>query len=518
MRGVLLLASLVSILAQNGTNNTACTPITRPQLANYTPRAYRESSRVSQLSAYSSESFCTNLVSDYTACKSYMKQLGGMVAGPIVVTVIAMIALLFFLCCRSEKCCGCQLPFRKLWMYKLLLGILLACSFIAIYASFSGSGDFKTGADNLGRAITNVEATAENVNIQLRNGLNGCLVLQNGSSGVSGGHCDTGYAPYDLQIRQYGQDISNQIPGVQDPINNALSQMNFTYRLDEIRSAIVDNSQRNIDRAFYAIIGIYTLALLFGVLGITCSSFMLNAQLCLGTTNVIIAGVFIGIELAFSVGVSDFCDPNPRVTILGLINSSGTSTEALTALQYMMTCVGQNPVQNRSDDILLGMAALQNKTCVGSVNSTSPECMADINSIQTGLGSLFDSTNLFLGTIGSCKFFNEPLILLTDDALCTNMVDGLYAMWTCQMVATIFLILALFVTPCVKARMREEKEGPVADAKRRASSEQRRDSRDPPVVPSSYVAYVPPPTDNAPPPYASVEMEQTQRDKLGDPV
>jgi len=90
MDGVLflILASLVPILAQNGTNGS-CAPIARLQPSNYTPPAYHETSLVARLASYSAEPFCIQLVADYTACEGYVKQVivsvvvlcGGMMCG-----------------------------------------------------------------------------------------------------------------------------------------------------------------------------------------------------------------------------------------------------------------------------------------------------------------------------------------------------------------------------------------------------------------------------------------------------
>jgi len=418
-------------------------------------------------------------------------------------------------------------------MSKLLLGALLLCSFIAIYASFTGSGDFKQGANNLGSAIASVEATVANVNTQLTAALAACTVLQNASTGIQSGDCDIGVPAVDTDVRSKGTDILVQLPNVTGPVGSAQKEINFTGKLDAIRSAIVDNSSRNIDRAFYAIIGIYTLALLFGVIGLICWPMMLNAELCLGSINVIIAGIFIGLELGFSVGVSDFCHPNPRVQILDLFQASGGSAEEVSTLQYMMTCQGYNPVHNRSIDILSGMAALQKKVCVfTNYTAPNPQCRNDTVSADRGLSSLVNSTYLFFNTIASCRFFNEPLVLLTDNAVCTNMVDGLYSMWTCQMVATIFLIMALFVTPCVKEQIREaEEKNPLGQTKKRSSTvAERRDSEEngahaSPPVPEGKHDESPPGYSPEEPSYSpeghssatsEVEMDTVQRDKLGD--
>jgi hypothetical protein len=557
MRLLCLLGFVVYLEAQmNTTNGTGeCAPITAPPEIIYRPPIYTETGRVDQLSGYTSVDFCTKLVSDYASCSAYTNQLIGMVAAPIVLAVLASVFLWFYLCCRSERCCPCGLPFKQLWMVKAFLAGLLLCSFISIYCSFAGSGDFKEGANNLGLAIANVENTVVSTNQQLRDALRGCLVLQGGARGIEAGECNTGNPVVDAQVRGRGTDILAEIPNAQDPINGVLRQLNFTDTLDLIRFSIVDNAERNIDRAFYAIVGIYTLALVFGVLGLSCSVMMLNAQLCLGSINVIIAGIFIGIELGFSVGISDFCHPNPRVQILNLMQASGSTPEALSGVQYMMTCQGFNPIRNKTDDILRGMTKLQQKVCVfAGYNNTNPQCNLDTRNADEGLTQLVESTNLFFNTLASCRFFNEPLVLLTDDAVCTNMVDGLYAMWTSQMVATIFLIIALFVTPCVKERIRLDKEDPSAQAKKRSSTVvERRDSEENPHPPASvaapavyvaapaiYVApvvyapeYVAPPIAaeakyDDPPQYtpvgapgggtSEVEMDTIQRDKIGDPV
>ena len=84
------------------------------------------------------------------------------------------------------------------------------------------------------------------------------------------------------------------------------------------------------------------------------------------------------------------------------------------------------------------------------------DCGEDLDSAGTEMGEATVAFQSMANIALSCQTLNEPITLLTNDAMCTNLVPGLYSMWSTQSICSCLLILVMWITPCVQTKCKND--------------------------------------------------------------
>jgi len=268
----------------------------------------------------------------------------------------------------------------------------------------------------------------------------------------------------------------SEVAGVEDgtaPLGKAASAMNNLVDgiAEQIRSKselMTDTLPENLGMGIMFIVMAYWLLALFGLIA-AMTKCTVDDKLLLIFSSIVLLGfiVFLGFELMFAVSIADFCYAGPATAIEKSADSAGLDATNLQLITYYTRCEGTNPFMNGVTNVTdtldtmndtLATAIEANNVAI-SLTGEAVCQTAGLTSIQGTIGdtkaSITGLTDLF-----SCATITPLFTRAMHQYICEDFVAGLGALWVVQIIATVFLWLALAGFPCATSKF--TKDEPIA--------------------------------------------------------
>lgn len=456
----------------------------------YEPAPYEPTWAIKEASSYTTVPMIT--VDQFSAIG-----LDGMMADPylkqiIFAVIVAAAFLLFFnncvLCCccclRSKNCCDncCEryfvLPCKSPGIAKLVLVVCFGVLFCTAWIGFKGRtditsslGTFKTGittlVENLDLVAKDLEKTAQSTTRMVQ-----------GTNSIAQGACDfTNPDPTNVTKTIIAQQLSvglrdgaQQIVDVANSLDSQVQAVNTDVKsnVQSLKSTADENIEvldatfeAYVDPGLLASVLVFVGTAVFGIIG----AFMCHKTMCCVTCSVgwIIVTVVVilgSVELVLGIFLADLCVPSPLDHISSTFEKAAPADGfGVNAIGYFITCQGANPFENVKKDILNGTDILRNQTCAlettlteavtmgtqyGLTQTDAGKCTEATKDIVGGAAGAITNSLNGVGKAISCKLFNQPIVIILEQGLCSEFSSGIYSLYSSQISGCAFLFVALY--------------------------------------------------------------------------
>lgn len=359
----------------------------------------------------------------------------------LLAVLVVVFKVVHWCCCArfvtgepQQSCC-----YGKFWRGSLLLCLLVTAG--VILGALDGEDMFQRGNTDLQKATDELEAVFHGLDTH------GSELSSQGAQ---------------LSSIATGSDLSTCPVAVQNAIVLAAGQ--FTQQADQTQSYWAGVSghlkdaqdlrrQANItvEALVGVLVGLVLLVCLLGALGALCRK---GGRCCLCLTSVlggllvVPLGGLIGVQLAFSVFLADYCMEPDQATVTAATKVFGDAGDgdALQATRYYVDCAGTNPILSALGKATQQAEYLSNTAPPGPVGAS---CQAGLDALHQVGKDAVTSLNGVQATI-ACPEVNAPYQIAVYEAMCKDLVDGLYTSWSVEAAAACGLALAAVLTTLVR--------------------------------------------------------------------
>jgi len=396
----------------------------------YEPREYKPSQSVENL-----HSFYHHGSDDFDSTdRSYQLSIGGFFGATVVIGFIFLLFVWVINICSCFKCfqrrCLKWCVFsgskgkRGIIAMLLLSAIVITFSYVP-YSSLVDAAEGLGGTmGDLADIFKTMESSADSLMLQRNNYLNSindcaCPAILANDSAVEFG--DASEEMYDM-LEGLGADI------------------------EDTSTLLTEDLVDYLTMGIGAIVAVYWAVAVFGLVAAVTKCVCDDKLFLLFATIALIAfTLFLGLELMFAVSIADFCYANPDSVIIESGGDAGLPSSAMELVTFYITCEGSNPL---SEMLVNATDALE------TISTTIQDPSATLVCDGSGISSLKTEINNSIGYFGdiedalSCDSINPLYTEAMYDYVCGDFIYGLGGLWSVQVVASVFLWLALAGFPC----------------------------------------------------------------------
>lgn len=161
----------------------------------------------------------------------------------------------------------------------------------------------------------------------------------------------------------------------------------------------------------------------------------------LGTLTLIVFTIVVGLEVALTVTIADFCYKDPTESVFTVLGSDNDM------LSYYLTCNGTSPLApsfGEVDDSLVSYSAgvrdVRNRIFVDCNDGPMTSIMVTVNTTRATLDT-FESNS-------GCSLTNPVFTGIAHGIVCDEVVRGLFACFMVHAASALLLFITLMVFPC----------------------------------------------------------------------
>lgn len=355
-------------------------------------------------------------------------------------------------CCRRDAICG---PSFSRCLLLLLMFICVGCTAV----SFQGWLNFSNGVKVVVNSVDNVQMQFETLSLYGEDlSANANTLTSSAAKFV----CDDASNTDDGETKfiQAASMFDRATDKFQDAVGGAIK-----VKLDALKPAFEDQLYLWVTAGLGGVLGLVIIYTFFGFCGVCCkSAILLNLASCLGIITMIVLTLLVAVEVSFSVLLADMCFYGPAsaaVESASLVAGvAGTAPMPTNVALYYTTCdVAGGSVNNPLDAYLNGT-----KTALATLDQlqTSAEAscslewapLSDREALLSDMHMASVQANRTLGKIDDamqCDNLYDQWAVI-ENAMCNELVTGLWQLWAVHAVAAVFLYLALYLTSYVKQK------------------------------------------------------------------
>jgi len=402
--------------------------------------------------------------------QEYLKNIAAISVLSMIMATLVMLVYWIFLCGHNCNCCkricGCCNQ-KGAWggekVARPLLALMFVVTFIIMCTSTSGASHFKNGINEVGDVFGKVADIFQ----EMEAGVQKISVAGKTMTSV-GVLAVKPLAEKGCNDKDAGQLFVNIAKVVNDASDDLQKYNGLSADVRKIQKQITEEGPPMLDAIVLATIVLFVPWALFGLIGVglgskapKMSDCFLNAVAALGLLLMWIIAIMIAIELALGVLLSDFCFNDPLVAMTSLIDQNMDAKTADLATFFLDCADGKgnsfNPIDKDVTQAMLTAEALMTLTKGVAGDSCSNATMQMLYMPVTGAIPMCDAALATVQANLACESINPLFVSLTHDALCTDAVSGLLALFNTHVVAGVFMLFTLHYASFVRPYMNSKK-------------------------------------------------------------
>lgn len=414
--------------------------------------------------------------------KDYLEDLVKLFITSVVIGVVLLVAYFVFLCAHScsccKRCCKCC-SHKKAWggakMSHLILLGMFTITFITILTAAKGSSEFVDGLRGTASILTETagifRGLEENGQTFTATAQTLAVVATNAKKDFSNGGCNSDESGDTLT------SLSDSFKTAADELNKEISNTP-SEDLKKMADDAHDWLDTYLKPAFDAVIALFVVSVVIALIPLILKMAGIKNKKLLSLTSIMfrvahfllvfvlfLMVIILSVEVLMGVALSDFCYTGPLTNLQLVVNDAGSGGGAEDMLNYFMTCTNMpKSVETLYEELAKGKSyansiGLQTR----ALATGNPQQCAEATLLPVyEAGGVADQTGAMFASFAdalSCeKSINPLLTRIAQDEICTSTVDGLYSMWTAQVIASVFLFMTLIFAEFVRPYFHEKKE------------------------------------------------------------
>jgi len=419
---------------------------------------------------------------DSDAGKKYLTNIAGISVMSMIIATLAMLIYWIFLCGHNlnccKRCCGCCNQ-KGAWggekVARPLLAVMFLVTLIIMSTSTSGATHFKNGMAEVGDVFGKVADMFDN----LEGGVNNIVkagkimtevgAITGSESQMYTDESGSGKGCSNLDAGEIFVDLAESVDDSGSSLEDILTDSGSDIR--KMQKQITEDGPPLIDAVVMATVVLFVPWALFGLIGVglgskapRMSDCFLNVVAALGLLLMWIVAILLAVELAVGVLLSDFCFEDPLVAMKSLVDQHMSGTQA-DMMNFYLDCAdgkgnAYNTLLEPIDDAVMTAETLRTLTEGVAGTSCSNVTMQKLYLPDTGALSLVDGAIASVKTTMACETINPLLVSVTHDAICTDVIGGLLALFNTQVVAAVFMLFTLHFASFVRPYMNKKEKKP----------------------------------------------------------
>jgi len=463
-------------------------PVVEPPMGGYTVPKYTSSKAVITFKSYSmmEEGSKWDANPNSEEGKKYLKGVASLSAMSMIFAVLFMLEYWVFLCFHNCGCCKkiCSCCNQKgAWggekVARPMLALMFIVTLIVMCTSLVGRNHFQDGLTDFGHILGNtstifkgLEDAADKFSVAAQKFEDTAKLAQV----VESLPLTTGCQQADPgKLLQEIADAFNESSTTANSFLNGVSE-----DLDEMNKNVSEDGPNILDALVFASIALFFPWCLCGLIGVALGSncprlsdAFLNFVSFLGLIILWLVAIMIAIELAIGVTFADFCNEDPLVAMVNLINEfMGKGEKKTEMMTFYLNCAENkgNAFNPTYEPVLTAQAFAEiiqmQAEGLGDAGLCAATTMEAIHGPGAAAELSIDAFEIVKNKL-SCESINPLLVTLTHDAICDSTVSGLLALFNTQVVGGVFLLITLhyasFVRPYMNTKPKDDPKGAKVD-------------------------------------------------------